>query len=55
MATSGNEKTRLGASMAGVGIKLTITAKDPSTGALLIAQARSIGRFVFSRIFSRVN
>ena len=55
MAVSGNQKTRIGASMAGVGIKLTIVAKDPTTGELLIAQAKSAARFIFSRIHSRVN
>ncbi len=55
MAVSGSQKTRIGASAACVGIKLTITPKSPSTGELLIAQARSIGRFIFSRINSRVN
>jgi len=55
MAVSGNQKTRIGASMAGVGIKLTITPKDPTTGELLIAQAKALSRFVFSRVHGRVN
>ena len=55
MATSGSEKTRFGAASAGVAIAITIAPKSPSTGELIIAQARSIGRYVFSRIFSRVN
>ena len=55
MAVSGSQKTRIGASAACVGIKLTIVAKDPSSGDLIIAQARSVARFIFSRIHSRVN
>ena len=33
MATSGNQKTRIGASISGVGKKLTITAKGTGTPA----------------------
>lgn len=55
MATSGNEKTRIGASISGVGKKLTITAKAASGGSTIIAQSRSNSRFVHSRIFGRVN
>jgi hypothetical protein len=32
MAVSGSQKTRIGASLAGVGKKLTILPKDPSAG-----------------------
>ncbi len=32
MAVSGSEKTRIGASLAGVGKKLSILPKSPSTG-----------------------
>lgn len=32
MATSGSQKTRIGASLAGVGKKLSILPKDPATG-----------------------
>lgn len=32
MAVSGSQKTRIGASLAGVGKKLSILPKDPATG-----------------------
>lgn len=32
MATSGSQKTRIGASLSGVGKKLSITPKDAGTG-----------------------
>lgn len=48
MATSGTEKTRIGASISGVGIKLTITAK--SVAALVTTKLRgftqNVGRMI---------
>lgn len=57
MALSGSQKTRIGASLSGVAKKLSISAKSPGIGggAVLIAQAKSIGRFTFTRVHGRVN
>ena len=41
MAASGAQKTRIGASISGVGIKLTITAKSAG-----VSQIKKVRRFI---------
>ncbi len=42
MAVSGSEKTRIGASLSGVGKKLTIVAKAASTGRIAFPHPRGV-------------